>query len=123
MANKPPPPAGIVPHLVDNDGPAAIEHYKRSFGAVEIMRMSAEDGKRIMHAQLTVGPSTIYLCDDFPEHCVGKSTTAKSLGGTPITFHQRVPNCDAAKQKGRGRGRNGHDAPPRTCFGRTDTYR
>jgi PhnB protein len=89
-------PIGIVPHLVVNDAAAAIEYYKKAFGAEEVMRMPADDGKRLMHAQLTIGPSTVYLCDDFPEYCGGKSRSPRSLGGTPITIHQSVTDCDAA---------------------------
>ena len=89
-------PAGIVSHLVVNDGVAAIDFYKKAFGAEEIARHAAEDGKRLMHAELRIGSGVIYLCDDFPEMCGGKSRTPKALGGTPITLHQNVRDVDAA---------------------------
>lgn len=89
-------PAGIVAHLVVGGAASAIEFYKRAFGAEEIMRMPADDGKRLMHAQVRIGSSTVYLADDFPEYCGGKSCTPKALGGSPVTLHQYVPNCDAA---------------------------
>jgi PhnB protein len=87
---------GIVPHLVVKDAPKAIEFYKNAFGAEEVFRMPAPDGKRLMHAELKIGSATIFLCDDFPEHRGDKSGTADALGGTPITLHQNVPDCDAA---------------------------
>jgi PhnB protein len=31
----------VVPHLCVNDGPAAIEFYKKAFGATEVARMPA----------------------------------------------------------------------------------
>lgn len=89
-------PAGLVPHLMVKGAVEAIEFYKKAFGAEEIVRMPAEDGKRLMHAQLNVGGSTLYLCDDFPEYCNGKSSTPAALGGTPVTIHRYVQDCDAA---------------------------
>jgi PhnB protein len=58
-------PAGertIVPHLVVSDGPKAIEFYKKVFGAEEVSRALAPDGK-IMHAALQLGDCRIYLSD------------------------------------------------------------
>lgn len=89
-------PVGIVPHLVVNGAAEAIEFYKKALGAEEIMRMPEEGGKRLMHAEIRIGPSTVYLADDFPEYCGGKSRSAMSLGGTPVTLHQYVRDCDAA---------------------------
>ena len=89
-------PRGLIPHLIVNNGPAAIDFYKRALGAEEVMRMPADDGKRLMHAQLQIGESTLYLCDDFPEHCGGKSSNPNALGGTPVLLHQSVRDCDAA---------------------------
>lgn len=89
-------PSGIVAHLVVKDAQAAIDFYQKAFGAKELMKMPAEDGKRLMHAELQIGASTVYLCDDFPEYCGGKSRAPGALGGTPVTLHQYVPNVDAA---------------------------
>lgn len=89
-------PSGIVPHLTVNDANAAIAFYQKALGAKEIMRMPADDGKRLMHAELQIGNATFYLNDDFPEYCGGKLKAATSLGGTPVTLHQYVPDVDAA---------------------------
>ena len=89
-------PVGIVPHLIVKGAAAAIDFYKKAFGAEEIMRMPEQGGTRLMHAEIRLGPSTIYLADDFPEHCDGKSHTATALGGTPVVLHQYVRDCDAA---------------------------
>ncbi|HZZ77524.1 MAG TPA: VOC family protein, partial [Gemmataceae bacterium] len=94
-----PIPAGketLIPHLVCSPCTEAIEFYKKAFGAVEEGRVPAPDGKRIMHAALRVGKSYIFLVDDFPEFCGGKSATAIALKGTPVTIHHYVENCDAA---------------------------
>jgi PhnB protein len=89
-------PRGLVPHLVVDGAAKAIDFYKKAFGAEEVMRMPDEDGKRLMHAHIVIGDAHVMLADDYPERCGGKARTPTSLGGTPITLHQNVPNCDAA---------------------------
>jgi len=89
-------PIGLVPHLVVNGAAQAIEFYKKAFGATEITRMPAEDGKRLMHAEVRIGESTLYLCDDFPEYHGGKSRAPAADGSNPITIHQYVRDCDAS---------------------------
>ena len=87
---------GLIPHLVCSPAAGAIDYYKRAFGAVELARIPAPGGDRLMHAALTIDGHAVFLCDDFPEYCGGKSGTAKALGGTPVTLHRYVPDCDAA---------------------------
>src|SRR5258708_27442914 len=58
----------VTPHLVVNDANAALEFYKRALGASEVMRMPAQDGKRLLHSEIQVrGPGT-FVMDDFPAH-------------------------------------------------------
>ena len=84
----------IIPHLVVDNADAAIDFYKRAFGAVEQGRHMAEDGKRVMHAALSIGGQPLFLNDDFPEMCGGQSTTPKALNGTPVTMHLDCPQVD-----------------------------
>ena len=56
-----------IPHLVVNDGEAAIDFYTRAFGATCEVKHKAEDGKRVMYGQLKIGAGMLYLNDDFPE--------------------------------------------------------
>lgn len=95
---KPIPPGmeQLVPHLVCERCPEAIEFYKKAFGAVEMSRVPAPDGKRLLHAAITIGGSPLFLVSDFPEFCGGKSQSPQALGGTPVTIHRYVPDCDAA---------------------------
>ena len=90
---------GLIQHLVCSPCADAIEFYKKAFGAEEVARMPAPDGKRIMHAEIRIGGRPLFLVDDFPEYCGGKSETPKSLGGTPVTVHRYVDDCDAAIQR------------------------
>jgi PhnB protein len=41
-----------TPHLVVVDGRAAVDFYRRAFGAELVDEHLAEDGKRYMHAAL-----------------------------------------------------------------------
>jgi uncharacterized glyoxalase superfamily protein PhnB len=87
---------GLIPHLVCSPCADAIAFYKQAFGAEEVARMPAPDGNRIMHAEIRIGGRPLFLVDDFPEYCGGKSETPKALGGTPVTIHRYVADCDAA---------------------------
>lgn len=89
----------MVPHLTVSDASKAIEYYKAAFGAEEVRRMPDPSGKKLWFAELKIGGNALYLNDDFPEMCGGKSKTAQSLGGTPITIHMNVTNCDAAIER------------------------
>jgi uncharacterized glyoxalase superfamily protein PhnB len=92
----PPGREGLIPHLVCSPCADAIEFYKRAFGAEEVSRAPAPDGQRLMHAEIRVGGRPVFLVDDFPEYCSGKSETPKALGGTPVTIHRYVEDVDAA---------------------------
>jgi PhnB protein len=93
----------ITPHLVVNDGNAAIEFYKQAFGATEAVRMPAQDGKRLMHAELHFDGARFFLNDDFPEHRATYSNDLvfppDQLKGTGVTMHIDVENCDAAVKR------------------------
>lgn len=90
---------GLIPHLKCDRCAEAIEFYKQAFGAEEICRLPAPDGKRIMHAEIRIGGRALFLADDFPEYCGGKASSPPALGGTPVTIHRYVDNCDAAIQR------------------------
>jgi PhnB protein len=95
---------GLIPHLVCSPCAAAIEFYKKAFGAEEVSRLPAPDGKRIMHAQIRIGKSFLFLVDDFPEFCGGKSSTATALQGTPVSIHHYVEDCDASIKRAQEAG-------------------
>jgi PhnB protein len=57
----------ITPHLTVRGAEAAVAFYRRAFGAAELYRNLAPDGKSVMHAELMVGDSRFFLHDEFPE--------------------------------------------------------
>jgi PhnB protein len=99
MSNPIPPGCeGLIPHLVCDPCADAIEFYKKAFGAEEVARHPAPGGK-LMHAQIRIDGKIVYLADDFPEFCGGKSQSPRALGGTPVTIHRFVKDCDAAVKR------------------------
>jgi PhnB protein len=81
----------VTPHLVVRDGNRAIDFYKRAFGATEVARMPGPDGKSVAHAELKIGDSFLFLCDEFP----GMNRAPQSLGGSSVTINLYVEDCDA----------------------------
>ena len=83
----------LTPHLVVKGAGQAIEFYKRAFGAEEVGRLSAPDGDSVLHADLKIGDSHVFLADEMREMgCHGP----ESIGGTPVTLHMYVEDVDAA---------------------------
>jgi len=91
---------GIIPHLVVNDAAAALEFYKKALGASETMRLPAEDGKRLLHSEIVVNGAKIFVRDDFAEcrasHGEDTVLPPNAIGGTSVTLHLDVANCDEA---------------------------
>jgi uncharacterized glyoxalase superfamily protein PhnB len=66
----------VIPYLTVKGAAAAIDFYKKAFGATENMRMPAKDGKRVMHADLTINGGSLFLSDEFPEYDNGSAAPA-----------------------------------------------
>jgi len=99
MASKVKPvPEGyhtITPYLCIKGAAAAIDFYKKAFGARELYRMAAPEGK-IGHAELQIGDSRFMLADEYPEM---NFRSPKSLGGSPVNLHIYVEDVDAFVDK------------------------
>lgn len=81
----------VTPYLIIDGAAAAIDFYKRAFGAVELMRLSAPDGK-VGHAEVQIGTAILMLADEFPE--MGAKGPS-SYGGSPVSFMIYVEDVDA----------------------------
>jgi PhnB protein len=84
MAVKPIPEGyhTATPYLIIRDAADAIEFYKRAFGAIELFRFPAPEGK-IGHAEIKIGDSPIMLADEYPD--MGYKGP-KALGGSPVSL-------------------------------------
>jgi PhnB protein len=92
-ASVKPVPEGFhtaTPSLVVRDAGKAIDFYKKVFGAEERMRMPDPSG-RIIHAEIKIGDSIIFLSDEIP-NMGGKSP--QSLGAYTGGVYLYVPNVD-----------------------------
>jgi len=76
--------------LTCKNAAAAIEFYKKVFGATEMNRMEGPGGS-IGHAELRIGNSVIFVSDEFP----GKSA-APTPTPTPSSYlFLYTENCDS----------------------------
>ncbi len=127
MARVNPIPEGmhtVTPSLVVRDCAKAIEFYKKAFGATEVTRFQAPDGKSIWHAELRIGDSMVYLSDEMP----GMSPTPPDAAHrAPVTMWLYVKDCDGAYRQAIGAGAKSSMEPADMfwgdrCAGVTDPY-
>ncbi|MGB5090843.1 MAG: VOC family protein [Nitrososphaeraceae archaeon] len=85
----------ITPALIVKNGDAAIEFYKKGFGAEERSRMKSPDG-RVAHAELKLGDSVFMLSDEYPEM---KCHSPNSIGGSPVSMYVYVEDVDSLFDK------------------------
>jgi PhnB protein len=81
----------LIPYLAVNGGVAALEFYKKAFGAKELARSTTPDGK-LIHGRLKVGTSILMLSDVFPGS--GLASPA-AIGTTTVTIHLYVKDVDS----------------------------
>jgi PhnB protein len=85
----------VTPYLIVDGVAKAIEFYTAAFGAQEIMRTDAPNGK-IMHAEIKIGDSHIMLADEMPEMGI---RSAKSIGGSPVSILLYIEDVDSSFQQ------------------------
>ena len=82
----------VSPYLTVVDAGAAVEFYEQAFGAVEAgPRLTAPDGS-IVHTEIRIGDSTIFLAEHIPDF---GTSEPRSLGGTPVRLALDVEDADA----------------------------
>ncbi len=73
------------------NGKAAIEFYKKAFGATELMRHDSPDG--IIVAELSIEGARFYLADESPER---NNVSPESVGGrTTMRIELTIADPDA----------------------------
>jgi len=80
----------VTPYITVKGGAAAIDFYKKAFGAVEMFRMQQPDG-RLGHAEIKIGDSCIMMSDEFPEMGVVSPAT---VGQTTASMLVYVADAD-----------------------------
>jgi uncharacterized glyoxalase superfamily protein PhnB len=84
----------LTPHLSVKGAAKFMDFLKQAFGAVELSRAPAPDG-RLMHVLARMGDSMLMFADDFPEMC--DSPIAE--GRWPVVLSLYVTDADAAFAK------------------------
>jgi PhnB protein len=85
-------PMTLIPHLSCRDAADAIDFYGRSFDAEAVRVFRFPDGS-LMHAEMAIGDAMFFVGEAAPEHgCPGPL----EIGGSPVTLHLRVADCDAS---------------------------
>lgn len=82
----------VFPYLRVRNAPAALDFYKRAFGAHEKFRLTEPSG-RVGHAELEFGPIIVMVSEEYPEYGI---LGPQSIGGTSMCIHLHVDDCDAA---------------------------
>lgn len=80
---------GVVPYINVEGANDASAFYQRAFGATELFRLPAQDGKRLMHCHLQINGGPLMISDCFPEH--GHELQKSNS----YTMHLQVDDVDA----------------------------
>src|SRR5687768_4254229 len=99
-----PIPAGyhtLTPYLVLKDSAAAMEFYKKAFGAEERGRMSAPGSSAVMHAEMKIGDSIFMLSDECPQNEV---KSPQGVGATTVSIYIYVNDVDKAFAQAKAAG-------------------
>jgi PhnB protein len=99
MADVKPVPEGyhtVTPSLIVGDAAGALEFYKRALGAEEIFRMTSPDGASVVHAEMRIGDSVIFLSDECPD---SNYRSPQTLSGNSVGFYLYVEDADASFDK------------------------
>lgn len=103
----------VTPHIICKGAADAIAFYKKAFGAEELSRMNGPGGG-LMHAALRIGNSVIMMAD---ENLAWNSRGPNTLGGTPVTLHLYLEDCDAAFARAIDAGASSRMAPADMFWG------
>jgi PhnB protein len=82
-------------YITLKDCNAAIEFYKKAFGATERGRLLMPDGK-VAHAEIEIEGSLLMMAD---ENLEWGNKSAETIGGNPMGFALYVKDADAAVKK------------------------
>jgi PhnB protein len=103
----------LQPYLIVRDCAAAIAFYEAAFGATERIRMQRADG-RIGHAEIQIGDTCVMMADEHPEI---DAFAPHHYGGSSVSLHFFVDDCDANFQQAIAAGAKEVRAPADQPYG------
>jgi PhnB protein len=81
----------INAYLVVKDGRKALDFYAKAFGGQVGHCMDGPDGN-VMHGEVVIGNSTLMISQENPQWDM---KSAETMGGSPVSIHLYVDDCDA----------------------------
>lgn len=84
----------VTPHLVIRGASEALAFYAKAFGAEELFRIPGPDGNGVMHGEMRIGDSLVYVVDEMPQ-MVKDFPSPQTAGGSAVGIHLYVEDCDA----------------------------
>lgn len=94
----------FIPHLIVNDGQAALKFYQEALGAEAGHNMMAPDGKRLMHGELVLDGHRFFISDEFTREEGGQCQTPQTLGGTSVRITLMTDDADAVVERAVAQG-------------------
>jgi PhnB protein len=82
----------VTAYLTVKNATAALDFYRKAFGAEEIYRLTDDNGL-IGHAEFRIGTSVLMLSDEHPDF---GALSPPTIGGSPVKFHILVEDADRA---------------------------
>jgi PhnB protein len=108
----------LIPYLTVKGAAEAIAFYQKTFNATENTRMPAQDGKRLMHASLTINGSNLFLSDEFPEQGGTPAPSADHPSSVAVSLTFDTPaEVDATYQRAVALGAKTRMAPADMFWG------
>jgi len=94
----------FIPHLIVNDGMAALKFYREVFDAEEGDVMMEPNGKRLMHGEIVLDGHKLFLSDEFSEKEGGTCKMPQTLGGTCVRITLMTDDADGVVERAAARG-------------------
>ena len=95
----------VTPYLVVRDARRALEFYKKAFGAETKLSMPGPGG-RIMHAEIRIGDSAVFVSDEIPDMAPQIKAPESTGGIVTGSVFLYVPDVDAVFKRAVGAGAN-----------------
>ena len=80
-----------TPYLIARDAAAAMEFYRKAFGATELERITDENGA-VRHGEFKIGDSPFMITGEHPDFPAWQSPLSR--GGSPVHIYLYVEDVD-----------------------------
>jgi PhnB protein len=94
----------FIPHLVVNDGLAAMKFYQEVFNAKAGDVMTEPNGKRLAHGEIILDGHMLFISDEFADRPDVVTRSPRTLGGTTARITVQTDEPDALVERAVARG-------------------